>query len=343
MNIHLIYLHIYLHIYQAAIATSIVTPSTIAESYKSVYYADWDKVQCLLADPSTLQSWQKSYQSENDCCLENFDWDVNGHCFVTMHPATDLSKTQYNPTVQQTDQPTPSDSTNDDQSSLSPTFFPTLSPTLFPIENTTKQSGSISNSPSESIDICMVEFCSYEITSDYLFEYRVNVPEDTSIDECSGCSLSIKLTYDDVTSWIGFAFSTTGQMVGSEAIIGAPGMIPAKYYLTGKLETQILPMEKNKQTLIDPKVEIIDGQTVLSFTKVLVEEGEIALSMRDNTFLWAHGTDIDTTYHGGNKGSFSIDLLNTNSPRSHAFGSTKMEAAVSDPTVVSAINITISC
>lgn len=76
-------------------------------------------------------------------------------------------------------------------------------------------------------------------------------------------------------------------------------------------------MEQNKQTLIDPKIEVIDGQTILSFTKLLEEEDEIPVVTGDNIFLWAHGTDVDNTYHGENKGSFQLNLLKTGSSRSN--------------------------
>jgi hypothetical protein len=93
-------------------------------------------------------------------------------------------------------------------------------------------------------------------------------------------------------------------------------MLPAKYYLTGKFETGIQPMEQSKQTLLNPTIEVVDGQTILTFTKLLVEDGEIHISTIDPvTFLWARGTDVENTYHGLNKGSFVINLLKTGSNR----------------------------
>jgi hypothetical protein len=93
-------------------------------------------------------------------------------------------------------------------------------------------------------------------------------------------------------------------------------MTPAKYYLTGKFETGVQPMDQSKQTLLDPTIEVADGQTILTFTKLLVEDGEIPISTAELvTFLWARGTDVDNTYHGSNKGSFSINLLKTGSNR----------------------------
>ena len=105
-------------------------------------------------------------------------------------------------------------------------------------------------------------------------------------------------------------------------------MVPAKYYLGGKYDGAIQPMQQRKQTLVDPLIEVVDGQTILSFTKLLVEEDEIALSVGTNIFLWAHGTDVENTFHGGNKGSFNINLLKTGSSRSENDPETKSEEEV---------------
>ena len=85
-------------------------------------------------------------------------------------------------------------------------------------------------------------------------------------------------------------------------------MTPAKYYLGGKYDSAVQLMEQSKQTLLSSQVEVVDGLTVLSFTKLLVEKNEIEISVGENIFLWAHGTDADTTSHMGNRGSFRLNL-----------------------------------
>ena len=65
---------------------------------------------------------------------------------------------------------------------------------------------------------CTKVMCQYELTSDYMLEYKVNVPEDTTTHECVGCSLRVKLTYEG-TAWLAFALSTNGEMIGSEAVM----------------------------------------------------------------------------------------------------------------------------
>lgn len=88
--------------------------------------------------------------------------------------------------------------------------------------------------------------------------------------------------------------------------------VPGKYILGGKYDGAILQMDESKQTLIDANIEVVDGQTIMTFTKMLKEEGEVELFPGDNTFLWAHGSDTETTYHGTNKASFRVNLLGSN-------------------------------
>ena len=87
---------------------------------------------------------------------------------------------------------------------------------------------------------------------------------------------------------------------------------PGKYYLGGKYDGGIQPMEDTKQTLLNAKITFEDGQSSLEFTKLMKEEGEITISTGLNTFLWAHGEDNSmSTYHGNNRSPIDIDLLGT--------------------------------
>lgn len=87
---------------------------------------------------------------------------------------------------------------------------------------------------------------------------------------------------------------------------------PGKYILGGKYDGAILPMDESRQTLTDANIEIVDGQTIMTFTKMLKEEGEIEIFAGVNTFLWAHGSDTESTYHGTNKSPFQLNLLGSN-------------------------------
>ena len=85
---------------------------------------------------------------------------------------------------------------------------------------------------------------------------------------------------------------------------------PRKYYLGGKYDGGIQPMEDDKQTLLNARTTFENGQSILEFEKLMKEEGEIEISTGLNTFLWAHGEDNSiSTYHGQNRSPFQINLL----------------------------------
>ena len=68
-------------------------------------------------------------------------------------------------------------------------------------------------------------------------------------------------------------------------------------------------MPESQQTLTDTSIEVVNGQTIMKFTKLLVEEGEIEITTADNIFLWAHGGSSDQLgYHGAGRESFELNL-----------------------------------
>ena len=61
------------------------------------------------------------------------------------------------------------------------------------------------------------------------------------------------------------------------------------------------------QTLTDTSIEYVDGQTIMKFTKIMSEPGEIAISTGDNTFLWAYGSGPALGYHPA-RAPFELNL-----------------------------------
>ena len=66
-------------------------------------------------------------------------------------------------------------------------------------------------------------------------------------------------------------------------------------------------MSDEKQTLTDVSIEVTNGQTIMKFTKVMQEDGEIAVGGTGNTFLYAVGSGTSLGYHRSRK-SFDLDL-----------------------------------
>jgi len=66
-------------------------------------------------------------------------------------------------------------------------------------------------------------------------------------------------------------------------------------------------MSSDQQTLIDASIVVDEyGQTILRFTKLLNEEGEIGIGVNDMKFLFACGSSTSLGYHSDR---ISFDLL----------------------------------
>lgn len=103
-------------------------------------------------------------------------------------------------------------------------------------------------------------------------------------------ALQVTVTYEG-DSWIGFAFSLDKLMAGSFAVIGTPAdNTVAKYEMTGR-ESPVR-LGADRQTLADESIEFDGVTTTLKFTKLLVEDGEVAINPTgENIFLYAIGQD----------------------------------------------------
>jgi hypothetical protein len=88
---------------------------------------------------------------------------------------------------------------------------------------------------------------------------------------------------------------------------GIPGEVPQKYYLSSKSNDGAVPMPESAQTLTDASVEVIDQQTIMKFTKVMKEAGEIEITSRENIFLWAYGSSDVLGKHLG-RSLFDLNL-----------------------------------
>lgn len=135
------------------------------------------------------------------------------------------------------------------------------------------------------------------------FSYRFN-PDDPK----TGGKDSITVTYTSPgTRWIGVGRSESGLMVGSQAVIGVPSTGEVKKYtLYAKSEAGVIAMPEDKQTLVDASITQVNGMTTLTYTKILVEDGEIPINrFGDNIFVAAQGSSNTLGVHAA-RGSFSM-------------------------------------
>lgn len=138
---------------------------------------------------------------------------------------------------------------------------------------------------------CTRELCSLELTHGTSLNYRVNITEGT---------LSAEIVHEG-ESWLGLAFSDDGGMVGSNAVIGIPEKNSVQKFNLGGKEIGSVELA-DRQTLTDASIQIAEGQTIMKFTKILDEDGEVEILAgagdMKNIMLFAHGSGVSLGYHG---------------------------------------------
>jgi hypothetical protein len=129
-----------------------------------------------------------------------------------------------------------------------------------------------------------------------LLRQFINTGDDT---------VTVQLEYHGI-GWIAMAFSESTSMIPNSAIIALPDEnIVQKYDLSSKSLPGVTPLDTTFQTLIDTSVTQVDGMTVMTFTKPLIESGEVTVVPGKNQFNWAVGSSNSLSYHA-NRGSASL-------------------------------------
>lgn len=138
------------------------------------------------------------------------------------------------------------------------------------------------------------------LENDLQFYYKLN----------DQTSFSAQLIYQG-KGYVSWANAPSGMMVYSEAVIGLPSQPlsntnPGKYALTSLENDGVNLMES--QTLLYSNITQTEGTTILQFTKLLQEDGELSINPNGiNTFTWAVGGMNFMGYHI-KRSSFKIDL-----------------------------------
>jgi len=102
------------------------------------------------------------------------------------------------------------------------------------------------------------------------------------------------------TAWVAVGVNPTGTgMVNGEVVIGKPAdNTVLKYKMTAKNGNTI--SEQPNQTLINTSLQQTGGNTILTFSKLLVEDGEYTITASaSNTFIAAFGSSNNFGFHQG--------------------------------------------
>jgi Eukaryotic cytochrome b561 len=203
---------------------------------------------------------------------------------------------------------------------------PTLRPTSAPTELPTKDP---TNSPTPPPVASGGELdCTFPAAVDILGDGSLLLRHIVNPEEAT---VKVQLEYAGI-GWLGATFVSTRSMVPNVAIIGLPETkVAQKYGLTAQIISGVQPLtESSRQTLTDATIEQDDTKTVLTFTKPLVEDGEVAVAAGETvTVMWAYGSSNELAYHQ-NRG-----YMDTTIPVCVAAGQTA--APIAPTPVVSAV------
>jgi hypothetical protein len=120
-------------------------------------------------------------------------------------------------------------------------------------------------------------------------------------------TVTVQLTYPG-QGWLSLGFSNTG-MVGATTVVGLPveGTVE-KYLMTAKVPSAVNPTSVNP-TLTDASIVQTDTETILTYTKPLVEPGELAVSPDEpNTIIWAVGSSNEWGSFHFSASSFTLSF-----------------------------------
>jgi len=234
---------------------------------------------------------------------------------TTVEPITTSSTTQVQaatstqpPPISTTSSSTSNSITQAGSVQTAATPSPTVTPTLSTVTNEPTMNPSqspITAEPTEPVLDCPGSLDKSKTIDSSATLYYAVVPSTNSFDNGIMCG---RLEVANHDGWVSLGFSTSGTMKDSQAIVGIPD--------TGKVEkydlaiNQAYPMNEDKQTLRDTSININGGKTTMSFTKLLMEDGETTIKEEgDNTFLFAKG-GATFGYHSS-RSVFTLDLSST--------------------------------
>jgi Eukaryotic cytochrome b561 len=125
-------------------------------------------------------------------------------------------------------------------------------------------------------------------------------------------TITVEFTFQEV-GWVSFGTNPNGKMIGGEVVIAKPNepassTNPGKYSMSGQSADAVTLMDA--QTLLNASWTQGNGTTVLRYTKLLKEEGEIEIFPDgSNTFIFAAGMGNDFADHGLRFGKVKLSSL----------------------------------
>ncbi|XP_030626629.1 DBH-like monooxygenase protein 2 homolog [Chanos chanos] len=127
----------------------------------------------------------------------------------------------------------------------------------------------------------------------------------------------------NTSGWVGLGFSPNGGMAGSDIVIGGVG--PQGSYFTDRYaEGNELPSEDKEQNYKLLSLTEENGQTVMKFQRSITacDPQDFTITGVPIRLIYAYGKDDNIGYHGSQRGTKEINLLNympSNTPSDSKF------------------------
>lgn len=147
----------------------------------------------------------------------------------------------------------------------------------------------------------------YDLSGDVSLYWSIDDAGDLSDDAAFYPALRAKLV-SHTGGWASIGFSSKGLMIGTDAIVGQPGVLPQKYFLSAKASSGV--QATGSQTLLGTSVVAdADGSVSWEYVKSLKEDGEIEIGASGSAWgsvSWATGSG-SISYHGS-RGAVELDF-----------------------------------
>ncbi|XP_028665309.2 DBH-like monooxygenase protein 2 homolog [Erpetoichthys calabaricus] len=116
----------------------------------------------------------------------------------------------------------------------------------------------------------------------------------------------------NTAGWVGFGFSPSGSMTGSDVVIGGVNPDGTVYFADRHATGNTLPLVDTKQdyTLINLKES--GSTTTMTFSRQLqtCDTDDLPITATPMILIYAYGSKDTISYHGASRGAKVINLLN---------------------------------
>eukprot|EP00056_Hartaetosiga_gracilis_P007795 m.112213 g.112213 ORF g.112213 m.112213 type:complete len:838 (+) comp12779_c1_seq2:605-3118(+) len=151
--------------------------------------------------------------------------------------------------------------------------------------------------------------CMAQLSDDFTLHWRVN-----------GENITMVAEFSNAPGWVGIGIpETSGLMIGSDAVIASDTIPPAPYDLNAKSLSGVVA--STTRQIFDPSYQRNGTNVEVKFTRFLDNGASVITENDDVDFVWAIGQTNTLAFHGSSKGSFQVNLAESQTTATSASSS----------------------